>query len=204
MMQNLSLMIVDLKEYLLQKRMSKLDFVSKDFLTNSIDYMKACRNYQSRYLHNNIQKAIRHQIHPTDERIIEVARSNTTKLIQPRNFDSLPKIIQENDMNMSLKLDKVNDYWKKSNDIVTSFNAQLAEPMDKRKQIIQINPHLVKDYVSEKNKSSIPSFEWEANPFTKKETENANEEENKKTEGQKKSVEIEEKQTNRSGQNENE
>ena len=163
LMQNLSLMIVDLKEYLLQKRMVKLEFVSKEYLSNSIDYMRACKNYQSRYLQNNLQDVLQGKTKESHLPLLKLAKTDVSKYVSPKNKESLPGMIQDSDSYPELRLGKVNDYWKKSNGLVSQFVSQLAHPTSHpRTHVVYMDPNLVKKYSFEKTRSSVPTFHWDS------------------------------------------
>ena len=163
LMQNLSLMIIDLKEYLLLKRMVKLEFVSKEYLSNSIDYMRACKNYQSRYLQNNLQDVLNDKTKDSHLPLLKLAKTDVSKYVVPKNKESLPTLVQESDSSPDLRLDKVNDYWKKSNGLVSQFVDQLTQPASHPKMhVVKMDPNLVKKYSLEKTRSSIPTFHWES------------------------------------------
>jgi hypothetical protein len=163
LMQNLSLMITDLKEYLLQKRMFKLEFVSKEYLSNSIDYMKACKNYQSRYLQNNLQDVLLDKTKESHLPLLKLAKTDVSKYVTPKNKESLPNLVHDSDSSPDLRLDKVNDYWKKSNGLVSQFVNQLTQPASHPKtHVVHMDPNLIKKYCFQKTRSSVPVFHWDS------------------------------------------
>ena len=160
---NLPLMIVDLKEYLLERRITRLEYGSKEYLSNSIDYMRACKNYQSRYLQNNLQDVLNDKTKDSHLPLLKLAKTDVSKYVVPKNKESLPTLVQESDSSPDLRLDKVNDYWKKSNGLVSQFVDQLTQPASHPKtHVVKMDPNLVKKYSLEKTRSSIPTFHWES------------------------------------------
>ena len=192
MIQNLPLMIVDLKDYLIQRRVTKLEQTSKDFLTNSIDYMKACRNYQSSYLLKNLQEELirnkmrgensteeSNQIHienPKESDTLhhkQIVNMINTEIVESlgrkHHKRNLSDMIRESDKNMVTRLDKVNEYWKDSNIIVSRFVTSLGDPTHSTDPSfpIEIDQELSARYQKELNKNHLGSYEWRSQNYLK-------------------------------------
>jgi len=158
---NLPLMIVDLKEYLLERRISKLEHGSKEYLSNSIDYMRACKNYQSRSLANNLQAALKSRDTDIGNDLQQVANGETMKYLSRRNRQNLNVLMKEMETSKAVKIDKVNEYWRESNQIVAGFVEQLMQPDNPMKEVIKMDPKLVRKYQMQKQKTKLPSFAWQ-------------------------------------------
>ena len=158
---NLPLMIVDLKEYLLERRITRLEYGSKEYLSNSIDYMRACKNYQSNSLANNLQTALKSGVSGKDNDLLQVSNGETLKYLSKRHNQSLLNQMKELEASKAVKIDKVNEYWRESNQLVASYVDQLIQPNNPKKEVIRMDPKLVREYHLHKQKASLPSFTWQ-------------------------------------------
>ena len=162
LMQNLSLMIVDLKEYLLQKRMVKLEFVSKEYLSNSIDYMRACKNYQSKATLNHLQEAIKSDNRKVFEsELFAVSRGETVKYLSKQYKPYLSRMLKESEAVGDVKLDQVNAYWKQSNELVSEVLRELGSPVrdPAHQPPVPIDPGLAGEYLALKNERAVVRYD---------------------------------------------
>ena len=164
---NLPLMIVDLKEYLLERRITRLEYGSKEYLSNSIDYMRACKNYQSKATLNYLQDAIKADNSKVfDSELFAVSRGETVKYLSKQYKPYLSRLVQGSEASEEVRLDKVNAYWKKSNELVSEVLRELGNPsLDAANPPpVLIDPKLAGEYLALKNERAVARFDQTSRP----------------------------------------
>ena len=120
-MLNLPLLIVDIKEYLVGRRVVQLENVANSYLSNSIEYMQACKAYQSNLLRSHLQEILKDTRILQDKPAFRMAQGDTVKLVSHHHSMAVPDLVKQLDGSKTHRLEHVNEYWKQSNQMVTEF-----------------------------------------------------------------------------------
>lgn len=131
---NLPLICVDLKEYLIDRRVSQLERSKVRYLSESVNYMDSCKKFQSFAVKENLQKVLKDQEALEQFPNFDVAKGESIKLLQTNFNRRLPNIVKASEASRTFKLESVNDYWKEANYMVAESLEQLIFPRLGRKE----------------------------------------------------------------------
>ena len=157
---NLPLMCVDLKEYLIQRRISQLERAKEGYLAESVGYMKSCKQFQSVAVKSNLKDVLKDRSYLEKVPRFALSKGETVKLLQ-RNFNRrVPYLVDRSETHKTFKLETVNDYWKESNQMVSEFIGQLIHPgthlaADKSEKV----RGLAQDFERARHMSSVISYD---------------------------------------------
>ena len=167
--QNLPLMLADLKEFLIERRVSLLEHLAKSYLSNSVEFMKSSKLYQSALIKRELMKILQDresiQSHPE----FKLTGNDSIKLVGLHHNHRIQDLVTESDSSKVMKLDKVNEYWKESNTMINDFLTQLLHPQDMKRQKVKLPDSLVQEFEQMRVQNSVLSFHWQQ-PTSKQET----------------------------------
>ena len=161
MKQNIPLMLADIKEFLIERRVTLLEHLAKSYLSNSVEFMKSSKFYQSALVKKELMKILKDREFIQGDPQFKLTTTDTVRMVGWHHNQRLQDIVGEFDSSKILKLDKVNEYWKESNQMINEFLTQLIHPQDKHHQKVKLPHSLVQEFETMRVQNSMMSFHWE-------------------------------------------